>query len=102
MPEADAVLVGLHAQVDDLAEVDEHGAVGGLDLVPALAPFAQCRLQLLSWSSAMRRDRTCPPLEADRDALRLVRSAIYVHHLCGLDDLGEHAARGGRVQERDA
>src|SRR3954447_26793243 len=37
---ADAMLVGLDAQVDDLAEVDEDGAVGGLDLLPALAAVA--------------------------------------------------------------
>src|SRR4051794_828655 len=38
--EADAVLVGLNAQVDDLAEVHEHGAVRRLDLLPALAAVA--------------------------------------------------------------
>src|ERR1700760_42182 len=35
------MVVGLNAQVDDLADVDEDRAVGGLDLRPALATFAQ-------------------------------------------------------------
>src|SRR3954471_1741412 len=35
------MVVGLHAQVDDLADVDEHGAVGRLDLDPALLPFLE-------------------------------------------------------------
>src|SRR3954453_11230035 len=34
------MLVRLNAQVDDLAEVDQDGAVGGLDLLPALAAVA--------------------------------------------------------------
>src|SRR4051794_6475308 len=33
------MLVGLNAQVDDLADVDEHGAVSRLDLHPAVAAF---------------------------------------------------------------
>src|SRR4051794_7583540 len=42
---ADAMLVGLNAEVDDLADIDQHGAVGGLDLQPALAALAHGRAQ---------------------------------------------------------
>ena len=60
--EADAVLVGLDAQVDDLREVQHDGAVGRLDLAPAaVAPWASAWRSSASFSSLMRRESTCPP-----------------------------------------
>src|SRR5688572_29467921 len=45
--EADAMLVGLDAQVHDLGEIEHDGAVGRLDLAPAAAvALRQCLTQL--------------------------------------------------------
>ena len=100
--EADAVLVGLDAQVDDLRRGRaSDGAVGGLDLVPAARVPSRERLaqRRSSSSSETRRESTCPPWKpiAARRRRRTQRALA-----AGCDELGQDAAGRGGVQERDA
>src|ERR1700742_521989 len=81
--EADAVLAGLDPEVRDLAEVDEDGAVGGLDLVPPLAALLQRppqRGQLLLGDP--KREHLRVAGEAERGAARADGRLGGITHAC--------------------
>ena len=95
--EADAVLVGLNAQVDDLADVDQDGAVGGLDLVPAVLALLQRLAQAVgTLGQAQGRAPGRPGTRRRCDVRRWDSMCLH-----GLDELGQDAARRGGMQERD-
>src|SRR5215210_1189353 len=71
------MLVGVHAQVHDLPEVHEDGAVGGLDLVPALLALAQRGAQLLQLRLRQPDREHLTALEPDRPAAR--RRRLLAH-----------------------
>src|SRR3954454_6294139 len=62
------MVVGLHAQVDDLADVDQHGAVGGLDFDPALAALLERVAQAAEHLFGQAQGQHLAALEAERGA----------------------------------
>src|SRR3954468_14506736 len=62
------MVVGLHAQVHDLAHVDEHGAIGGLDLDPALATFLERVAQAAQHLFGQAQGQHLAALEPERGA----------------------------------
>src|SRR4051812_34029953 len=64
----DALVVGLNPEVDDLADVDEHGAVGGLDLHPAVAALLERVAQAAEHVLGQAQGQHLAALEPERGA----------------------------------
>src|SRR3954464_15076612 len=62
------MVVGLHAQVDDLADVDQYGAVGGLDLHPAVAALLERVAQAAEHLFGQAQGQHLAALEPERGA----------------------------------
>src|SRR4051794_30365652 len=62
------MVVGLHPQVHDLADVDEHGPVGGLDLDPALTAFLERVAQAVQHLFGQTQGKHLAALEPERGA----------------------------------